>query len=77
MPWPCQYATLYLGASDVMAFLGRKLTGHFLGEVVTAQFRVELRGRRIPGRRFKHRVRWSWIKMYEWGPVLRADTWKC
>jgi len=35
MPRLCQYATLYFGASDVLTFLGRKLTGHFLGEAVT------------------------------------------
>jgi hypothetical protein len=74
MPRLCQYATLYFGASDVMTFLGRKLTGHFLGEVVTDQFQVELRGRRIPGRRVKHRVRCNWIKMYDRGPVLRVET---
>jgi hypothetical protein len=74
MPRLCQYATLYFGASDVMTFLRRKLTGHFLGEVVTDQFQVELRGRRIPGRRVKHRVRCNWIKMYDRGPVLRVET---
>ena len=56
MPRLCQYATPYFGASDVMTFLGRKLTGHFLGELVTDHFEVELHGRRIPGRRIKHRV---------------------
>jgi hypothetical protein len=74
MPRLCQYATLYFGASDVMTFLGRKLTGHFLGEVVTDHFEVELHGRRIPGRRVKHRVKCNWIKMYDRGPVLRVET---
>ena len=37
MPRLCQYSALYFSASDVMSFLGRKLTGHFQGEVVTDQ----------------------------------------
>jgi hypothetical protein len=74
MPRLCQYATLYFCASDVMTFLGRKLTGHFLGEVVTVKFQVELQGKRIPGRRVKHRVKCNWIKMYDKGPVLRVET---
>jgi hypothetical protein len=74
MPRLCQYATLYFGANDVMTFLGRKLTGHFLGEVVTDHFHVELHGKRIPGRRVKHRVKCNWIKMYDRGPVLRVET---
>lgn len=57
-----------------MTILGRKLTVHFLGEVVTDQFQVELQGRRIPGRRVKHRVRCNRIKMYDRGPVLRVET---
>jgi hypothetical protein len=43
-------------------------------QVVTDQFQVELQGRRIPGRRVKHRVRCNWIKMYDRGPVLRVET---
>ena len=60
--------------NDVMTFLGRKLTGRFLGEVVTDHFHVELHGKRTPGRRVKHRVRCNWIKMYGRGPVLRVET---
>ena len=37
MPRLCQYSAIYFSASDVMSFLGRKLTGHFQGEVVTDQ----------------------------------------
>ena len=33
-----------------MSFLGRKLTGHFQGEVVTDQREVEVPGTRVPGR---------------------------
>jgi hypothetical protein len=74
MPRLCQYSSLYFGASDVMSFLGRRLTGHFLGEVVTDQREVDLRGKRIPGRRVKHRMKFNWIKMYDKGTVLRVET---
>jgi hypothetical protein len=74
MPRLCQYSTLYFGATDVMSFLGRKLTGHFLGEVVTDQLAVDLLGKRVPGRRVKHRMKCNWIKMYDKGPVLRVET---
>jgi hypothetical protein len=70
----CQYSTLYFGATDVMSFLGRKLTGHFLGEVVTDQMDVEILGKRVPGRRVKHRMKCNWIKMYDRGTVLRVET---
>ena len=56
MPRLCQYSALYFSASDVMSFLGRKLTGHFQGEVVIDQREMELRGTRVPGRRVKHRM---------------------
>jgi hypothetical protein len=74
MPRLCQYSVLYFGAKDVMTFLGRKLTGHFLGEVVSDLYHMELRGKRTPGRRVKHRVKCNWIKMYDRGPVLRVET---
>ena len=54
MPRLCQSSALYLSASDVMSFLGRKLTGHFQGEVVTDQREVEVSGTRAPGLRVKH-----------------------
>ena len=50
MPRLCQYSAIYFSASDVMSFLGRKLTGHFQDEVVTDQREVEVRGTRVPGR---------------------------
>ena len=74
MPRLCQYSMLYFGASDVMTFLGRKLTGHFLGEVVTDQLDVNILGKRVPGRRVKHRMKSNWIKMYDKGTVLRVET---
>jgi len=74
MPRLCQYSMLYFDATDVMSFLGRKLTGHFLGEVVTDQLVVDVLGKRVPGRRVKHRMKCNWIKMYEKGTVLRVET---
>ena len=60
MPRLCQYSALYFSASDVMSFLGRKLTGHFQGEVVTDQREVEVPGTRVPGLRVKHRMKFNW-----------------
>jgi len=74
MPRLCQYSALYFSASDVMSFLGRKLTGRFQGEVVSDQREVEIRGSRVPGRRVKHRMKFNWIKMYDKGTVLRVET---
>ena len=71
----CQYSAIYFSASDVMSFLGRKLIGHFQGEVVTDQREVEVPGTRVPGRlRVKHRMKFNWIKMYDKGTVLRVET---
>ena len=74
MPRLCQYGAIYFSASDVMSFLGRKLTGHFQGVVVTDQREVEVPGTRVPGRRVKHRMKFNWIKMYDKGTVLRVET---
>jgi hypothetical protein len=64
-----------LGGSDVMRFLGQKLTAageinrNFTGEVVS-----DLK-RRPEGMRLKHRVRGNWVKMYDkQGSVLRVET---
>ena len=35
MPRLLTYSTLYFEARDVLAFLGRKVHGNFLGDVVT------------------------------------------
>jgi hypothetical protein len=67
-------AALYFSATDMMSFLGRKLTGHFQGEVVTDQREVEVPGTRVPGRRVKHRMKLNWIKMYDKRTVLRVET---
>ena len=74
MPRLCQYSAIYFSASDVMSFLGRKLTGHFQGEVVTDQREVEVPGTRVPGLRVKHRMKFNCIKMYDKRPVLRIET---
>jgi hypothetical protein len=61
------------GAKEVMSFLGRKLNGHFLGEVVGNL--SHLAHLRIPGARVKHRMKQNWIKMYDKaGLVLRIET---
>jgi hypothetical protein len=63
-------ATLRFSAEDVMTFLGRKLNGHFKGEIS-----AELKKKRWPGARVKHRMKQNWIKMYDkHGCVLRVET---
>jgi hypothetical protein len=67
------HSTLCFGAKDVMGFLGRKLTGHFLGEIISDMKDGGCR-RRIPGARIKHRVKENWLKMYDKdGSVLRVE----
>jgi len=67
------HSTLCFGAKEVMSFLGRKLTGHFLGEIVS-DTKVGGGLRRIPGARIKHRVKENWLKMYDKdGSVLRVE----
>jgi len=64
-----KHATVCFSAEDVMTFLGRKLYGHFQGDV-----RNEFT-RRWPGARVKHRMKGNWIKMYDkHGCVLRVET---
>ncbi len=56
-----------------MGFFGRKLTGHFQGELITDM--LDLWHERIPGVRIKHRVEENWIKVSEKaGRVLRIET---
>ena len=70
-----QYSTLYFEAREVMSFLGRKLHGHFQGDLVTDQLDFSKLPRRLPGRRVKHRMKRNWIKMYnKEGSVLRVET---
>jgi hypothetical protein len=67
------HSTLFFGVKDVMGFLGRKLTGHFLGEIISDMKDGGWR-RRIPGARIKHRVKENWLKMYgKDGSVLRVE----
>ena len=67
-------ATNCFSAEDVLTFLGRKLHGNFLGEVLT-DFK-----RRAQGARVKHRVKGNWVKMpccLEAGKfrrILRVET---
>jgi hypothetical protein len=63
------HATLCFGAEDVLTFLGRKMHGSFLGEVLNDC------KKRWPGARIKHRMKENWIKMYDkHGLVLRIET---
>src|SRR4029450_2152664 len=75
MPRLLSYSTLYFEARDVMAFLGRKLSGNFLGDVVTDQIDFSQMPKRLPGRRVKHRMKRNWMKMYtKEGEVMRVET---
>jgi hypothetical protein len=63
-------ATLGFSAEDVMTFLGRKLNGNFKGEI-----QGDLKKKRWPGARVKHRMKENWLKMYDkHGCVLRVET---
>ena len=55
-------------AEDVMVFLGRKMTGAFLGEVVS---NIK---KRPEGIRIKHRMKSNSIKMYDKYSVLRIEV---
>jgi hypothetical protein len=64
-----RHATLCFSAEDVLTFLGRKLSGNFLGEVITDA------KRRVQGRCVRHRVKANSIKMYDkFGCLLRVET---
>jgi len=74
MPRLIGHSLRSFGANDVMGFLGRKLTRHFEGEMVTDLSEMELKGR-LPGQRVKHRMKANWIKMYDkTGCLLRVET---
>lgn len=67
-----QHAAIYLGAREIMSFLGRKLHGNFAGDI-TASVKQPTH-LRIPGMRIKHRVKGNWLKMYDKaGSVLRVE----
>jgi hypothetical protein len=64
-----EHARVALSAEDVLRFLGRKLTGHFQGEVHSHV------GRRVEGVRVKHQMKSNKLKMYDKaGTVLRIET---
>ena len=68
MPDLFDHALKEFSAEDVMKFLGRKLHGNFLGEVITDQ------KKRPEGRRVKHRMKRNSIKIYDKWSVLRIET---
>ena len=64
------HAVVNFSAKDILGFLGRKLHGNFLGEVLT-----DCKKKRDPGVRVKHRMKENWLKMYDkFGLVLRVET---
>src|SRR6266550_817005 len=63
------HAIEHFGADDVLRFLGRRLTGHFTGDLCT-----DLQRRR-EGTRIKHWIDENSIKMYDKaGRLLRIET---
>ena len=67
------HGTLCFGANEVMNVLGRKLNGHFQGEVVSDLSSFACR--RVGGSRIEPRVKQNWLKMYDKaGLVLRIET---
>lgn len=64
------HAVVSFSASDILTFLGRKLNGNFQGEVLN-----DLKIKRHPGARVKHRMKDNWLKMYDkFGLILRVET---
>jgi hypothetical protein len=64
------HAAVNFSARDILTFLGRKLHGNFQGEVLT-----DLKKKRCPGARVKHRMKDNWLKMYDkFGLLLRVET---
>ncbi len=63
-----EHALVNFNASDVMTFLGRKLTGNFQGEMITDT------KKRPQGIRIKHRMKKNSLKMYDKWSVLRVET---
>lgn len=69
-PQLLRHAIVCFGADDVLTFLGRKMHGRFKGEVLS-----DLKEKRWPGARIKHRMKENWIKMYDkHGCILRVET---
>ncbi len=64
------HALVNFSAGEFLTFPGRKLTGNFLGQVLTG-----CRKQRASGARVKHQVNENWIKMYDKsGLVLCVET---
>ena len=63
-------ATTCFTAGDVLTFLGRKLHGKLLGEILT-DFK-----RRVQGARVKHCVAGNWVKMWSMRIVSSAQIHK-
>lgn len=63
-----RYGLLHFESDDVMRFLGRKLTGHFQGKIVS-----HLKGR-TEGIRLRHDAGHNSIKLYNEANVLRMET---
>ena len=61
-----EHALVNFSASDVMTFLGRKLTGNFQDEIITDT------KKRPQGVRIKHRMKENSLKMYDKWSVLRV-----
>ncbi len=71
-----EHAVACFSAEDVLKFLGRKLNGHFAGEVRTHAARVQAHdGKRFEGVRVKHSMKSNLLKMYNKGArLLRIET---
>src|SRR5574340_549758 len=63
-----EHALVNFNASDVMAFLGRKLRDNFQGDITTDT------KKRPQGVRIKHRMKENSLKMYDKWNVLRVET---
>jgi len=63
-----EQAILKTACQDVLRFLGRKLHGHFKGEVTTSL------KKRLEGWRVKHTMKRNTLKMYDKRSVLRVET---
>jgi hypothetical protein len=68
LPATFAHAASAFSATDVLRFLGRKLTPALAAEVTTDA------RRRPEGWRIKHRMGRNHVKLYDKGPVLRVET---
>lgn len=68
LPDLMDHSLLAFSPEDVMRFLGRKLTGHFQGDLVSDK------KKRPQGWRIKHRCQRNSLKLYDKASVLRVET---